>query len=496
MAATLDGDIFQLGEGGKPMHGCISRWLTRLVAAALVSAGSTALAQQSEPSYLLASADQEVTNQFVSSTNASADDLAARVADLEKALKDVKKKADDDKKKAAGKPTVEPFGRIFFDTNWFDQDAINKSGVTGVGNAQDGIGFRTVRLGLRGKAFEIVEYQVEADIVGVVREVNPSGIIGNGVTFKDVFIGLTDLPLVGNVRVGHFKEAFSLEELTGDAWTTFIERNMGDSAFAPARHLGINVFNWTEDKRATYAVGLWQTERADFPAQRQNDDLACAVTARATWLPWYDECTEGRGLLHVGGGYSYRDANTSTKTFSSKDDAYWGPTVVTSGALALSDYQLANAETAMVFGPLSVQGEIYSALVNPLNPALNTATFYGGYGQISYFLTGEHRPYKRELGVFDRIKPYENFFRVRAEDGCVYTGKGAWEVAYRYDYVDLSNPVNPNVANIAGGSTIGLNWYLNPYTRVMWNYVHTDCHRNGTNAGYIDAFLMRAQIDF
>jgi len=220
---------------------------------------------------------------------------------------------------------------------------------------------------------------------------------------------------------------------------------------------------------------------------------------RGTWLPWYDECTDGRGLLHVGGGYSYRNAiknSPATKTFSTKNDAYWGPTVATTGALTLSDYQLANAEMALVFGPLSLQGEVFTAIANPLNPALDKATLNGGYAMISYFITGEHRPYKRENGTFTRVKPYENFFRVRAEDGCVYTGKGAWEMAYRYDYVDLSNDVNANVANIAGGSTIGLNWYLNPYTRVMWNYVHTDCHRNGTGAGAIDAFLMRAQVDF
>ena len=29
---------------------------------------------------------------------------------------------------------------------------------------------------------------------------------------------------------------------------------------------------------------------------------------RATWLPWYDEATEGRGLIHTGVAYSHRDA--------------------------------------------------------------------------------------------------------------------------------------------------------------------------------------------
>ena len=29
-----------------------------------------------------------------------------------------------------------------------------------------------------------------------------------------------------------------------------------------------------------------------------------------TWLPYYDEPSEGRYLLHLGGSYSYRDADT------------------------------------------------------------------------------------------------------------------------------------------------------------------------------------------
>ena len=89
----------------------------------------------------------------------------------------------------------------------------------------------------------------------------------------------------------------------------------------------------------------------------------------------------------------------------------------------------------MVYGPLSFQSELFAATVDNLTGPNNN--LYGGYAYVSYFLTGENRPYNRKMGVFDRVRPYENFFRVRTSDGCTAPGSGAWEVAYRFSYIDM-----------------------------------------------------------
>jgi len=77
---------------------------------------------------------------------------------------------------------------------------------------------------------------------------------------------------------------------------------------------------------------------------------------------------------------------------------------------------------------------------------------------VSYFLTGEHWGYDRRQGRLRRPKVNENAFLVRDEDGKLCHGLGAWEVAYRYSWVDL------NDNGIDGGQTsqhtFGLNWYL------------------------------------
>jgi phosphate-selective porin OprO/OprP len=124
----------------------------------------------------------------------------------------------------------------------------------------------------------------------------------------------------------------------------------------------------------------------------------------------------------------------------------------------------------------------------------NPDVFLGGaYAQLGYFLTGEHRPYDRALGQIDRVKPFTNFFRVRSDHG-VASGWGAWELATRLSYIDL------NDKDVHGGElvdvTAGINWYWNPYTKVVFNYIHA--FNNNPTYGWndTDIFAMRAQMDF
>ncbi len=135
-----------------------------------------------------------------------------------------------------------------------------------------------------------------------------------------------------------------------------------------------------------------------------------------------------------------------------------------------------------MYGPFSLQGEYVQAIVDSINR--NNVCFQGFYIMSSYFLTGEHRPYNKKTGAFGRVKPKKNYSS--KPDG----GKGAWELAARYSYLDLDDK------SVNGGRlqdfTFGVNWYLNPNTRVMWNYVFADL----ADGGDADIFQMRIQIDF
>ena len=58
---------------------------------------------------------------------------------------------------------------------------------------------------------------------------------GTEVEFKDFFIGITELGPLGTVKLGYFKEPFSLEQQTSRLFLTFMERSLMN-VFSPRRN--------------------------------------------------------------------------------------------------------------------------------------------------------------------------------------------------------------------------------------------------------------------
>ena len=422
-------------------------------------------------------------------------DLAKRVADLERRLAEYSA-AGSANPGASGKPLIAPTGRIQFDAASFNQ---NPASYQQFGNVHNAVGFRRARLALLGE-YQLIDYIIEMDFAnrGADAVINSKA---QSTAFKDVYIQMRELPVLGNLRVGHFKECFGLDQLNSDNYTTFMERSLCDEgAFVPGRNNGIMAFNWAESQRATWAIGAFTNQTGfDQPPTFQYDHGGYDVTMRATYLPWYDEPSGGRGYLHTGVDFAYRTAPDHLGIFAIRPESAFAPSVVNLKFTDADHWEVYGAETAVTYGSLSLQSEVFAANVDRQNGLTNN--FYGTYAYVSYFLTGENRPYNRKMGVFDRVRPYENFFRVRTGDGDVATGRGAWEIAYRFSYIDMLDGLKTTGAGRAADHTVGVNWYLNPYTRVMCNYVHSiDTYNVSATSrvsdGSLDTLMMRFAIDF
>ncbi len=420
-------------------------------------------------------------------------DLSRRLANLEASLQKIEDKAKQDKKSASTKPTIQVIGRAYADSALFKQDAQSQAVF---GDAKDTTYFRSIRLGAQGEAFEVMSYKMEMDFA--VRDPQDLSLIAA----RDVYLQVKELPVLQHIRVGHFKEPLSLDQMISSRFITFMERSLPDT-FIPGFNTGASTFGYTENERVTWAIGVFAAGQDTPPYVAEDATLAndgTAGTARITWTPWYDEATDGRRLLHLGMGCRYCDLTASTQRIRTRAEVGVGPCVVDTriGPLDTLDHVhsawTAVPEIALVYGPFSMQAEYFLHGYNR-DTGYSDPTFHGGYVLSSFFLTGECRAYNRREGRFERIKPFENFFRVRDQAGAIYTGRGAWELTYRYSWIDLDQ------GGIAGGAasdhTFGVNWYLTPYARLMLNYIHSNdspnAHRDDAE---LDVVALRAQLDF
>jgi phosphate-selective porin len=79
-------------------------------------------------------------------------------------------------------------------------------------------------------------------------------------------------------------------------------------------------------------------------------------------------------------------------------------------------------------------------------------------------------------------------------------GPGAWELTARFAYANFSSPNIPpapnglKVGDRDAEMTLGVNWYLNDYARLMFNYVHAIPVDPNFGPSYADAFFLRTAI--
>lgn len=334
----------------------------------------------------------------------------------------------------------------------------------------DGVEFRAARLFVSGTLYERVVFKTEYDFADSTN------------ALKDVYLGLQQIPWLGELRVGHFYEPFSVEQMGSSRFTTFMERAL-PVAFSPGRNVGIDVANTAAGDRIAWAVGAFR-DTSDNGLGFDNDD-AYNLTGRIAGLPFYAD--EGAKLLHLGASYSHQfreaDRSAARQRYRERPEAHLAQRFVDTGSagIAADGVDLVNASVAGVFGAGSLQSEYTLASVDTSSG--DRPMLWGAYAEASWFLTGEHREYDKKKGAFTRVKPARNFDPSKGD-------WGAWQIAARYSVLDLDDEA------VQGGrmqdATAGLNWYLFPNIRLMANYIYSDVE----DAGHANIYQMRAQIDF
>lgn len=433
--------------------------------------------------------------------NTDVADLTKRVAELEKALNnrqdsetttvpapapatDMLPKsvwADDSQKKW----TVKIGGHVQLDyVNWADAD----SAITGPAAApgtKDYFEFRRLRLAANGTGYGQFDFRLqmtlEPETVGENADVTSPGI-------KDAYFSMNDIPWLGRFRIGNFFVPFSLEQVTNDTMGTFLERSIPtQGVFTGEREVGVAFYNATENKNLTWTYGAFFDSISDSLKERIDDNQGLRLSGRVTWLPYYDEESNGRYLVHLGVGVLHTDDQDNKVRFRTRPQIHEGPRLIDSGSLDAGSLTTGNVEFAVVWGSVTVQSEAFLSRVN--RSASDPATVGGAYAHLSYFLTGENRVYERfgQHGAqFTRNVPHTNFFLT--PNGC---GWGAWEAKARWSYLDLGNVSTGEYNDF----TIGMNWYWSDHTRIMFDWIHPFTSSQ-TTFGETGSDLLAMRFDF
>lgn len=366
---------------------------------------------------------------------------------------------------ADGQTKIRIGGRIQNDWNWF-YGASDVADAVGT-EIEDGTVFRRARMQIGGTLYGNVDFMGEYDFAG------------GATKLRDVTIAL-NCSCLPRISVGHQKEPFGLEQLTSDLYTNMMERHSSDSAFAPSYNTGLLLSDTCLKDRVSWQIGVFRdaNDAGDDAGNNSSGDVN--YTARVTGRPLINEA--GDQWLHIGGAASYREPSDDTVQYSSKPELFLAPAVVNTGPLAADQAMLLEGEAAMAWGSLHAQGEYYVTDVNGTGGAADS-TFAGWAVQAGYFLSGEKRPYQTSNGTWGRVIPKKTM-------DCEGKGMGAWELVGRYDYVNL------NDGPVDGGHmrtlSFGVNWYLNPSTKIMLDWVRA----HAEPAGSLGGVEMRFQVDF
>ncbi len=344
----------------------------------------------------------------------------------------------------------------------YDYEFLKRENATDWFNGNE---FRRLHLSFAGKIAPQIKYKVEVDF--------SQATLG----FRDVYIKY-NAGKWGSFALGSVAEPTGLEMMTSSKYITFFERGMITSLQNFRWGSGLHYENFgLLDGKLTLQMALTNNGVNSEGFKDTQLEEGNNFVARITSAPIYDK--EKSLLVHIGFNYDDRPAaDLKFRPENHMGDKY---SYLFPDANKRNDYGF---ELATNYRSLSLQSEYkLQDISNDLNKDYQVSSYYV---MGSYFLTGEHRPYKK--AAFGRVKPKKEFGN---------GGYGAFELTARYSNVTVSDDVaiaNPGLPKQVDNVTFGLNWYLTSHARIMYNYVVTD--DNDQVLGNLFGHLIRVQIDF
>jgi len=355
---------------------------------------------------------------------------------------------------------------------WYDV-RVQADGAMFFGNTYNEIG--------NGAAIRRARFAVKTEFAKKWYAELDMDIANSQLELKDAYLQRT----FGNnfeLRVGNFKENYSMESTTTSRYLTFMERPMAVNTFAPSRHLGLMAtynYNWLLTQGGIFFQKVDDIEERTFSLTNNKDfgvDEGYSLTGKAVFMPFYNDVHKG---LHFGVAGSYRTPKTdaevagtlrySTRSLTSINRKKY----IDTDLIGKVDYAtLGGFEIAGYHKNLRFQGEYLINSVHRLEN-LETLNFDGWYMFGSWLVFGGKYNYNTSEGEFTQVSRGKSW--------------GDLELALRYDYLSLNSAMETLMGGAGEGITLGLNYYANNNVKIMLNYsyLNHDRYASGKNKLFV-----------
>jgi phosphate-selective porin OprO/OprP len=408
---------------------------------------------------------------------------------------------------ADGRFTANLQGVMQFDTAAYFQDDLSAAQTDAhARDLNDGANFRRARIGIGGKMFGDFNYNVLFDFGGTGAE--------DAGKIQELWLEYAGLkPL--RLRVGAFAPLVGLADATSTNGMLFLERpspaEIARTLAGGDRRTGLQLAGSGDSWLASVAVtgptiSSLNTTASGFSSAPFDEQLG--YTGRLAWSP-----LKGADYrLHVGANASLvshvADAGPAAATrfpIQLRDRPELtvdGTRLIDTGAVDAEGAHHWGLELGLQKAGFLLEGEYFDIAVERRTAGLGDLDFRGWYAQASWVITGEARKYSTETASWGAPNVRRAFDWNKGQ-------WGALELAVRYSTMNLDDhagdPLLPTPAGgIRGGEqqiwTAGLNWYLNPVIRFMFDYQHVDVDRlNGAGLQIgqdFDTVAVRSQLAF
>jgi phosphate-selective porin OprO and OprP len=335
-------------------------------------------------------------------------------------------------------------GYIQGDGRFFSSDLKDQS--------SDKLLFRRIRPVFEGTLFKVLDFRFMPDF----GQNNPQ--------IQDIHVEWK-LASYAKPRIGKFKTPLGLEALRSDSESTFAERSLA-SDLVPLREVGAQVGGALGGDSLNYAAGYFNGtpdgSNGNFEWRTSNEGVA-RIFLRP-FLRGRVKPLRGFGVGLAGSSAHEHGALPKFKTVGQNTFFKYSSRVLADG-----QHNRLTPQAYYYWGPFGILGEYTVSSQEVRNQSFaRRLSNQGWQATASLMLTGERNSY---LGVRPQraFEPYKGIRHL-----------GGWELAGRYSRLRVDGAAFPLFADpkssAAGAAewAIGINWYLNRFTRIMNAYGHTN----------------------